>query len=38
MGAPVLAATTLANTRTGRKIMIGALLLFALATGLVLTP
>lgn len=38
MGAPVLAATTLANTRTGRKIVIGALLLFALATGLVLTP
>jgi murein DD-endopeptidase MepM/ murein hydrolase activator NlpD len=38
MGAPIAVAATLANTRTGRRILIGALLFFALATGFVLTP
>lgn len=38
MGAPVAATTALANTRTGRRVVIGLLLFVALAVGLVLTP
>src|SRR4051812_14290120 len=38
MGAPVAAATALANTRTGRRVLIGALLLVALVTAFLLTP
>ena len=38
MGAPVTAAAALANTRTGRQIVIGILLLLALVTGMLLTP
>lgn len=37
MGAPVIAAAAL-NTRTGRKILIGAILVFLLGTGFLLTP
>lgn len=38
MGAPVAATAALANTRTGRKIVTGALLAFALFAALLLTP
>ncbi|KAF2414640.1 hypothetical protein B1729_03400 [Microbacterium sp. B35-04] len=37
MGAPVAAATALANTRTGRRIVIGAVLFFTLVTAFFLT-
>lgn len=37
MGAPVIAAAAL-NTRTGRKILMGALLVFLLVAGFLLTP
>lgn len=37
MGAPVIAAAAL-NTRTGRKILVGALLVVLLGTGFILTP
>lgn len=38
MGVPIAAATALANTRTGRRIGIGILLLLALVSALLLTP
>lgn len=38
MGAPVAAAAALANTRTGRKIVTGVLVLFALLAALMVTP
>ncbi|WP_137845430.1 M23 family metallopeptidase [Microbacterium sp. 2FI] len=38
MGAPVAAATALASTRTGRRILIGALFIAGLATAFFLTP
>jgi len=38
MGAPVAAATALANTRTGRRIATGMLLFFALVSAFLLTP
>lgn len=38
MGAPVAAATALANTRTGRRIVLGILLVLALMCALLLTP
>ena len=38
MGAPVAVAAALANTRTGRRIVIGILLLLTLAAGMLLTP
>lgn len=38
MGAPVAAAAALANTKTGRRIVTGAVLFVVLAAGLLLTP
>lgn len=38
MGAPVAAAAALANTRTGRRIVIAMLLFFVVAGGMLLTP
>jgi len=38
MGAPVAAAAALANTKTGRRIVTGALLFVVLTAGLLLTP
>lgn len=38
MGAPIAAAAALANTRTGRRIGIGMLLLLALVSAFLLTP
>jgi murein DD-endopeptidase MepM/ murein hydrolase activator NlpD len=38
MGAPVAVAAALANTRTGRRIVIGVLLLLALVSAFILTP
>lgn len=38
MGAPVAATAALANTRTGRRVVAGALLFVVLAVGLLLTP
>lgn len=38
MGAPVAVATALANTRTGRRIVIGAMLFIALVIALLVTP
>ena len=37
MGAPVIAAAAL-NTRTGRKILVGAIVVFLLGTGFILMP
>jgi murein DD-endopeptidase MepM/ murein hydrolase activator NlpD len=38
MGAPLAAAAALANTRTGRKVAIGAVAALALLLGLIITP
>jgi murein DD-endopeptidase MepM/ murein hydrolase activator NlpD len=38
MGAPVAAATALANTRTGRRVVMGGLFLLALIMAFLLTP
>ena len=38
MGAPVTAATALANTRTGRRVLVGALFIVVLVTAFLLTP
>ncbi|MDY0910106.1 M23 family metallopeptidase [Microbacterium sp. CFBP9034] len=38
MGAPVAAAAALANTKTGRRVVTGALLVVALVAALLLTP